>query len=179
MVDEAYVKSIEADNEKLRQKLSDTQELLDVAEERLRVADLQDNNEAYNPLDNEVVDGFRLHSVTEAPITDSLLFTCVKNYRSFFGKKKQKVFMFRIVITPTAGKRFSTSYSRYPDGRDLDYSDMDMWLALAKQMFEVARQNRFITVANVTSGGYCIAPYWENKKKKRFLRNGLIQYEAS
>ncbi len=179
MVDEAYVKSIEQDNEKLRQKLADTQELLDVAEERLRVANLQDANETYKPLDNEVIDGYRLFNVTDTPLTNTILFTCVAETRSFFGKIRQDMFLFRANFVSTSQSQFSTNLFRYPDGRNLDYSDMEKWKNIAVQMVTVARQNGFMTVGNVIGGSFVAVPYRKVNNQKRFLRNGCIQYEVT
>lgn len=177
--DDVYAKSLERDNEKLREQLASTQLALDVAEDRLRKAVAAGiDGPIYKPTENEIVQGYVLWDVSKGAVTDTMLFSCMKTTKSFFGRKKQRLFQFRLSVSPTANKRFSLNFHRYPDMKDLDFSDMSEWKELAQQMFEIARHHKFITIATLSSGGHMIEAYTESNGKKRFIRNGIMHEEA-
>jgi len=178
MSDATYVKQLEDENEKLRKQLADTQELLDTANAKIKISNIEVGGK-YVPHEKEIVGGFQIYDVSDTPYIDSLLFTCLKTTKSFFGKEKKEWFIFRASMRPKANKGFDASYYLYPEGTDMDLYGFSGKKAIASQLFEVARQNNFFVLYSDQSSphGFKYLPYFTKDGKKKSLKRGIIQYE--
>jgi len=184
MVDVAYVKSIEEENEKLRQQLEVIQEQLDVANAKIKIKETSDAG-VYVPHEKEIVNGYQLYEVKEAHVPNIVFLSCVKISKSWLGGEKKEWFLFRVNAENSSRKNIvDFSFYSYPSGQYLDKNSYDvaekMMAITAGQLYTIARQNKFVFLGiNAQNNVVSHLPYYTENGKKRFLKEGKICYEPA
>ena len=176
MTDE-YTKQLEKQLEEMQQQLSKTQVDLEAANAIIQRNNVQ-SDDVYTPLPAEIMDGWRLFSITDAPGSNRVWFHLKRPLWGLF-KNTEETFNFVGTFSAHGNRSFQVEYFSYPNMVEYTSWSNEKKLILCKAMMTISRQNKFLYVG-INKGNWQAVPYGilgGTPERSRKLVDGKIVIE--